>query len=145
MTSIMSLLSSPYMHFTPLSSLYCHPLRLPVSNLHQSVYTSIISSFSPFSSISRLIKLTCCRPHPPSARICPRLPSSSPVFSVPFCCHYRRHHSHSAVPACLSSHQLSAFLLVWEAFWRDPTPWRPSVSRSDRAECGCNTGSCRWL
>lgn len=129
MTSIMSLLSSLYLHYTSLSSLCCHPLRLPVSNhvplyLHPSVYPSIIffsvplPFFPPFSSIILLLKLICCCLDHPSSWIYPSLScsystkkrlhtSSSPVFSVPFCCHYRRHHFHSAVPACLSSHHLS--------------------------------------
>lgn len=133
------------------------PLYLHPSVCHSIIFFSIpLSFFQPFSSIILLLKLTCLFsrslfsaslifppmllfPWTPSSHYllfcfpCSILPSL-PAAPLPLCC-----------PCMFKFPSLvTAILFVWEAFWRDSTRWRPSVSRSDRAECGCNTGSSRW-
>lgn len=148
-----------------LSPLFCcHPLCLPVSNhfpfyLHPSVYLSIIffsiplSFFEPFSFIL-LFQLTCLfrvslstpdlsfppvllihlKPSPPPlCFLCSILPLL-PAAPLPLCC-----------PCMFKFPTLViALRLVLEGLRRDLARWRPSVSRSDKAECGCNTGSGHW-
>lgn len=132
----------------------CHPLCLPVSNhlhlyLHPSVCLSIIffsihlSFFQNPLSFIRLFQLTCLFriSSPPQIYQNHFKLSSSPLF-----CPFDFDDGLPLWGPCMFRFPslVTAFCLVLEALRWDPARWRPSVSRSDRAECGCNTGSGHW-
>lgn len=110
MTSILppSPHSSLYLHYSILSSSVC--LRPTISFFYLPFYRVFSITIIPSPSVlyhllpPESFLPTCTENHPHT--------SSSFVFSVPFCRHYLRHHSHSAVSACLSSHHLSLHFLA---------------------------------
>lgn len=72
-------------------------------------------NLSPLSSCFYSSPACSLDPFPPPNLSSPPHTFSSFVSSVPFCRHYLRHHSHTAVPACLTSHHLSLhFFLFWK-------------------------------
>lgn len=114
-----------------------HPFNRFASSFFFSPPASFVFSFSPPIYAS------------PPVRLIHLEPSSylliTSVFSVPLCRYYLGHRSLSAVPPCWSSHHLSLrFVLLWKCSDGIQPRWTPSVSWSDRAECGYNTGSGHW-